>query len=533
MLKIYNEVEKDINGQNANRSKILDWSRVDSGKSFCISEGLFLEARDYVYSNKIENGTCFPVLDLKGKLLFWIQYTENLVLGKKRNDFPDYEKRFLKNENLDFSLLDQYQKFVFTEVEEYSVAIAKLLQKLRPDKKCVFLDKRAKYFIKGESVRFFPFCGIAGRYMELLKKWMQGKNREIGFFNRVICLLLFRAIKRLERKKEVCIVATDKDYFWQTDAVRNSVKLMYSLLWFTNKRTMGDKNEGKTIVLLDYPCFFEGLISIVRWTYTHIKWFEEKGYIPVVDLHAFPNQYLNAETENMWEYFFEPVSKISVQEAHESKTVISAVDNGILLGESKINPYQEKWIKELGDFEEFNKIIRLNAETENCITEKMPKEFLNGKRILGVVMRGTDFRKEVAEKWKKEWRENIVDAEVFLKACNYYKDELKCEYIFLATEDAECFEMVRRIFGEKMLFIDQKRSRYDFVNLERIALNEAMGVEDKKLAGRIYLSSIKSLAECNALIYNVECGAVNMAQCWNVKRYELCCKIKANWSSGH
>lgn len=498
-------------------------------KTFHLSENLFLEARDYVYANQVEDGTCFPVLDAKGKRLFWIQYKENLVLGKKRNDFPDYEKRFMDKEGLDFSLLDQYRKFVFTETEEYSVAIAGLLQKYRPDKQCIFLDKRAGLLVKGKTVRCLPLYGSAGRYMELLKKWMQGKNQNIGFVNRVICLLLYRMMKRLERKNEVCIVATDKDYFWPVENIYNSAKIMYSLLWCINKKTMGDKNEGKVIVLLDYPCFFEGLISIARWTYTHIKWFQEKGYIPVVNLHTYPNQYLNSETENMWEYFFEPVSEISIQEACESKNVISAVDNGIILGESKINPYQEKWVKRLGESEEFNRIIKLNAETEKCIGEEMPKEIRSGSRILGVVMRGTGFRKEVAEKWNKEWRKDVVEANLFLQACNYYKKELECEYIFLATEDAEYFEMAREYFDEKFLFIEQKRISYDYANKENIPVKEVLGLTDGKMIGRNYLAVIKSLAECSSLIYNVECGAVNMAQCWNEKGYELCKRIKADW----
>ena len=92
-------------------------------KVFHLSENLFLEVRDYVYASQAEDGTCFRVFDAKGKFLFWVQYAENLVLGEKRTDFFDYEKRFLESERLDFSLLDQYRVFVFTEVEEYSIAI--------------------------------------------------------------------------------------------------------------------------------------------------------------------------------------------------------------------------------------------------------------------------------------------------------------------------------------------------------------------------------------------------------------------------
>lgn len=496
-------------------------------KRLYLSENLFLEARDYVYTNEVEDGTCFQVLDAKGKSLFWIQYTENLVLGEKRNDFPDYEKRFLNKDNLDFSFVDQYHTFIFTEAEEYSVAIAGMLQKYRPDKQCIFLDKRAKYFIKEKSVRFLPFCGAAGRYMELLKSWMQGKNQDIGFVNRVICLLCYQWIRFLDKKRQICIVATDKEFFWPIDSICNSAKLMYSVLWCKNKKSLGSKNADKTIVLLDYPCFNEGLVSIIRWTYAHIRWILEKGYTPVVDLHRYPNQYLNSEKENMWEYFFEPVSDISLGDAYESKNVISASDNTILLGESKINPYQEKWGRQSLDSEAFCKLIRMNSETRRFVEEKMPKE-LPGK-VLGVVMRGTDFRKEAAEKINKEWRKDIVDAETFLQACIHYKNKLEYEYVFLATEDAEYFEMFRKTFGEKLLSVDQKRVSYDYKNQEYIQIKDLLVIQDGKASGRNYLAVIHCLSACDSLLFNIECGAAQLAECWNNHKYKLCKQIAVGW----
>ena len=47
------------------------------------------------------------------------------------------------------------------------------------------------------------------------------------------------------------------------------------------------------------------------------------------------------------------VSEISTAEVYESRHVISASDNTILLGESKINPYQEKWGRRSLDSEAF------------------------------------------------------------------------------------------------------------------------------------------------------------------------------------
>ena len=50
------------------------------------------------------------------------------------------DKDLLKDinfEDLDFTLVDRYQKFLFLNVDDYSVAIAKLLLKYRPDKKII------------------------------------------------------------------------------------------------------------------------------------------------------------------------------------------------------------------------------------------------------------------------------------------------------------------------------------------------------------------------------------------------------------
>lgn len=102
----------------------------------------------------------------------------------------------------------------------------------------------------------------------------------------------------------------------------------------------------------------------------------------MADLHAYSSQYLNSEKENMWEYYFEPVSKISVGKVYESRMFKGLLGN-----------------------------------------------------VLSVVMRGTHFRKEAAERINKEWRKYIVDTETFLQACIYYKNELEYEYIFLATEE--------------------------------------------------------------------------------------------------
>lgn len=500
---------------------------VNKSQAFTISEDLFITVRDYVHANQVPEGVNFPVLDENGLFLFSVCFAKNITIESKQNDFLDYEKRFLEKENLDFSLLNQYRTFVFVETEEYTVALAKMLQKYCPEKRCLFLDKYARLLMKEKSVRTLPFQGIAGRCMVMLKRWIQG--RKLGFLQRVICLFLYKIIRYMEKRNKVCIVVSDRDYYsYPIDIICQSTKMMYSVLWCGNQESYGNKNEDKTIVILDYSCLKEGLVSIIKSTYSHVKWILEKGYIPVVNLHTYPNQYLNKAEDNMWEYFFEPVSEISLQEAYESKNVISASDNNIVLVEEKINPYQEKWWKQPLCASNLQKIVRINEETKQYIKGKMPKGL--SENVLGVVMRGTDYRKEAAEKKKKEWRKNIVDADTFLQACIHYKDKLGYEKVFLATEDAEYFEMFRKYFGDSLLFVEQERVFYDYKNNPYKEVSDLMNERDGRIAGRDYLAVIESLAQCKALVYNISCGAVQLAECWNDKKYELCKLIQTDWA---
>lgn len=497
-------------------------------KVFRISEDVFERVRDYVHSHKMPEGVSFPVLDEEGKCLFIVMYVENVVLGDKRAEFLDYEKNFFTMEDLDFTLLNKYKTFIFVSVEEYSVAIAKLLYKRYPDKKIIFLDRRSKYFLGKLPFWYLPMCGTAEKYFDILCNWIAGGGN-LSFINRLISFSIFKIVKYLKKLGGYIFITPNKRHFWPMDTIYNSGSVMYSLLWCKERKKYGHKNSDKIIYLLDYACNNEGLVSIIRWTLAHVRWIVERGGYPVINLKKFPNQYLNNENENMWEYYFEPVSEVTVEAAYESENVISLSDNDIILGEGKINPYQRKWM-ELPDKKEFDKIVKLNTETQIYINEHMPKE-IGESRILGVVARGTDFREEAAKKINKKWRQNIVGIDEFISACCYCKDALNCEYIFLATEDAEYFERFKNSFGEKLLFVSQKRVSYNYENSEYLQVKDLLKIEDGREFGRKYLTVIRSLSQCDALLYNVSCGAVQLANVWNDGKYEMSKCIDATWIS--
>lgn len=494
-------------------------------KAFVANENLFYEVQEYVCDANLVEGTCFPVLSENGDFLFLLSYFEDLIAGIKRKDISDYKDRFQHLEGLDFTFLNQWRTFVFLEVEDYSIAIARLLLEHYPDKNVVFMDKRIKYFVK--RVCYLPICKNAAQYMEMTEEWMRGKGD--SFWKRLKAFTIWKVLGCL-KGRNVCIIKADRrNHPDDSSVVYNSQNIIYSLLWHKTSSSYGDDNSEKTIVMLDYSCDDEGLVSIMNCAFAHVMWILDRGYIPVINLNAYPNQYLNSEEENMWEYFFEPVSEITVTDAYKSKQVISAIENDMSWCDFHINPYQRKYMKLYDYNTEFGSIIRLNEETKKHISEIIPKKILKENRVLGIVARGTDFRNEAAIKSNKTWRCNVVEINKFLEACNFYKKKFNCDYVFVATEDVEFFNKFQDYFGQELLSVSQKRVTYDYTNQEYKPVKDLLEIEDGKKAGRDYLAIIQSLAECNVLLYNVECGAVQLAWRWSQGKYELFQCIDAEW----
>ncbi|MDE6604087.1 MAG: hypothetical protein K2K90_18455 [Lachnospiraceae bacterium] len=147
-------------------------------QSFVIDDNLFPRIQEFVQKNQVGEGACFSVLDKTGKQLFLVTYLEDLIKGAKRKNLSDYFERFSNIDDLDFTLLDRFQSFLFLEVDDYSVAVAKLLLKYRPNRKIIFGDVRAKYFFEGSKVKYLSSLYGAGRHMELTEKWMRGGGGE-------------------------------------------------------------------------------------------------------------------------------------------------------------------------------------------------------------------------------------------------------------------------------------------------------------------------------------------------------------------
>ncbi|MGN1275663.1 MAG: hypothetical protein ACI4UK_01545, partial [Floccifex sp.] len=135
----------------------------------------------------------------------------------------------------------------------------------------------------------------------------------------------------------------------------------------------GDKNPDKIFYVMSKEIRKKnGLLSLVFSVLEQLSFVEEKGYIPVVDLQSFSNQYLELDKigkENAWEYYFEPLSSYPLEEVYCSKNVVLGYDDPCYL-----NEYQTKY-----DMKRMSELYRKYIHVCDSVVRKIEKEY--NKRI--------------------------------------------------------------------------------------------------------------------------------------------------------
>lgn len=263
------------------------------------------------------------------------------------------------------------------------------------------------------------------------------------------------------------------------------------------KKSFGNSNPDKKIYVIrraDANC---GLFSYFITVLGHLKIAEENGYVPVVDMQNYWNTYLyqnEVGKVNSWEYFFEPVSSVRVEDAYRSKNVILS-NGGIppIIPEGTICSL----MNEDGAMNEWRILYKKYIHLQSDVKEKMNQERLKliqpDERILGVICRGTDYTKfKPAGHWIQPEVSVVVE-----KARKCLK-EWNCHKIFLATEDIDVYKEFQKAFPGKVIVNSKQWVRYD--GKQGINNYGFSRENDKMLQGLEYLTTIYILSQCNCLI---------------------------------
>lgn len=377
---------------------------------------------------------------------------------------------------LDYSLIQDIDTFVFETVEEYSVALTNLILRRFPNKRIFFLDEVSLSIWENQRVQYVTDESI-------LAEKMQDK-----------CMFIYSEIGNKQQT-----------HVGKCALIYSSLLVMQSLCWARKRVSLGEKNPDKTILLIEFSGKNAGMGDIVISAQQYIRLAFQRGWYPVVNLTE-DNQYISHIGDNMWDYYFMQPTEISIEEALGSKNVIRGSQNnfGVL-------PWHANPLCNMNDA--LKEQVYLNKNTLASFKANMPKEFLLSKKILAVIARGTDLAKCTHLQIDIQ---RVIDEVKESFACGY-------NYIFLATEDEEYLRIFQENFGDKVLFIDQKRITHDYEADEYKYVAELLDVkeDDRKEWGSKYLLITYCLSRCNALLYSIPCGALRLANIWKENSFDF------------
>lgn len=276
------------------------------------------------------------------------------------------------------------------------------------------------------------------------------------------------------------------------------------------KERFGDKNPNITFYVLSRPIRVRnGLMANLYCFLEQLQIVENNNYVPVVDMKNYPNQYLAIDDVgkiNSWEYYYEQLSDYSLDEVYQSRNVI--------LGYDCFN-YLEDFEK-VYDIDElsrlYKKYIKVNTDMEIYFDKTYDELFSKGKKILGVLYRGTDM---VALKLKKHAIQPTVQQ--MIDKIHEILDQEKYDYIYVCTEDKNALERIELEFGDCIKYVNQYR--YEITDNTWLADITVDRENDRFLRGRDYLTAMLILSKCDRMVAGLCSGSI-CSLIMNNKKYK-------------
>ena len=222
--------------------------------------------------------------------------------------------------------------------------------------------------------------------------------------------------------------------------------------------SFGSKNKNKIFYVIKRfggGGFFSNFLFVLN----HLIIADKFKFIPVVDMENFTNFYTEKKiingNKNVWEFFFEKVSKYNLKEVYNSQNVILTDD--LFYNEMSTNYRQNS--KNL--FKVYKKYIKIKPFVKKTVESFIKKNFLNNK-VLAVHWRGTDHKVLPKHPLPPTKKQIFKKVDTLINKNKYNK-------IFLVTEDKKNFEDFVKYYGNKVCYYKSFRTNKtkDFDNFNR------------------------------------------------------------------
>ena len=261
-----------------------------------------------------------------------------------------------------------------------------------------------------------------------------------------------------------------------------------------------------------------GILAIVYLILDRLKYVEDRGYIPLIqigDSYTVYNTFNNTNFGefnihddilgkfiNIWEYWFEQPTHYGFSDAKVAdRVILGEAHKRLDFLDSKSMPlvFDEGRLKEVRLL--FNKYIHIRSSILKKICDFCPTFFQKETKILGVCYRrytdgnsiGSDF-----------WQPSIS---LLLKKTKKDFEEKGFDYIYLYTSDDEAVNVFKNTFADKMLMAN--RTRGDRIMGSGPCFFPKL-YNNSYLCGEEYILDTLLLSKCDALIGGIN-GGTNFA----------------------
>jgi hypothetical protein len=251
-----------------------------------------------------------------------------------------------------------------------------------------------------------------------------------------------------------------------------------------------------------------GLFSNMNHVLQGLLYAEKYNYQPSVDMANYWTSYSQSRsymgTRNAWEYFFQPISEVSLDQIYRSGNVILSKGNRIMENHWIIDKglrftYEKEKIQEL--HEVYSRHIKLNDFSIRLLDRL--KEYLDWspESTLGAFYRGTDYlRIEPHGHPRQPSKTDFISKTIELSNRSGFSS------VFIATDEAS----IRKELESGMKDRAVKNFRdYDFLK-KFIPSNQLLGkYPEKNIVNTFgYLCEIYLLSECESFVGTLANGSV-------------------------
>lgn len=301
--------------------------------------------------------------------------------------------------------------------------------------------------------------------------------------------------------------------------------------WSEHKKCFGNMNPDKIFYVIRRCDAHAGINSQFNTDMGHLRYAVNQGWIPIIDMQNYPNEYLEPEeigNKNAWDFYFRQpfAGQYSLEEVYESQNVILSSGEPLAVCPNDSMEFftRLELIRMWNQY--FRKYCGFSAELSKEIDNKFA-QYLEGKekdKILGVSLRGTDY---LNKPYQHPVQPSIRQA---LEVTKRVVQEQKCKWIYLAAEDVHILKAYQEEFGDRLIYIQEVQMYDKLLPGENITAHSFDRKRDKYLRGMEYMMQKALLTRCNCLIGGRTSGNVavmvwqpeyDYTYFWNLGRYGM------------